>query len=122
MSKKYKYYLVALHKWSGENYFYSRGEAFDSDYIEGLALVKIDEEKNLDFKGNWAIIDVASGLFVVSSKSKKKTLERYEELKKIRELKEAITNSRNDDTYKRKRIPDMEIKKQNWRASGYEVE
>lgn len=122
MAKKYKYYLVALHKWSGENYFYSRGEAFDSEYIEGLALVKIDEEKNLDFKGNYAIIDVASGLFVVSSKSKKKAIERYEELKKIKDLKEAITNARNGDTYKRKRIPEMEIEKQNWRASGYEVE
>lgn len=119
---KKKYYLVAHYKGNGINYYYARGEAFDTEYVEGLAIVKIDEENNLDFKGNWSIIDVASGLFVVSYKSKKKVLERYDELKNSRNIKEAITNARNGKTYKTKRVPEMEIEKANWRASGYEVE
>lgn len=117
-----KYYLVSLIRDSEVIYYYARGEAFDSDYIEGLALVKIDIEKNLDFKGNYAIIDVASGLFLYSSRSKKKVLKFYEERKKAFNLKESIINARNGDTYRRKRIPEMEVEKQNWRASGYDVE
>ena len=115
---KKKYYLVALR----DNYYYARGEDFDTDYIEGLALVRVDEEKNLDFKGRWLIIDIASGLSVSASTSKKKVLKSYEELKEMRDLKEAIINARNGKTYKTKRIPEMEIEKKNWRASGYEVE
>lgn len=117
-----KFYLVAMVRGSGNNYYYSRGDNFDSEYIEGLALVKIDVENNLDFKGNWAIIDIASGLFLTSSKSKKKTIERYEELKLTKDLKEAIKHAREGETYRKKRLPEMEIEKKNWRESGYNVE
>ena len=51
MAKKYNYYLVRTIK---DGFLYSRGEPFEVDF-KGLALVRIDEYKDLDFKGLWSI-------------------------------------------------------------------
>lgn len=119
MAKKYKYYLVRM-----TNEFYlARGEAIYQEEIEGLALVRIDEYRGtLAFKGQWTIIDVASGLNVgIASFSKKKVVDnlvsRWSD-----EFKERILHARKGETYLQKRIPEMDIEKKNWRASGYEVE
>ena len=113
-----KYYIVKTIK---DGYLLAKGEAFYEEEIEGLALVRADLLKGeLAFKGDWSIIDVRSGLFVMKSYSRKKLLEawtrRYSE-----ELKSAIERVREKDNYKRS-CHETLIEKENWRASGYEVE
>lgn len=120
MPKKFKYYLVRLI----DDYYLARGEEIYEDEIEGLALVRIDEYKgSLQFKGQWYIIDVASGLGVgvTPSLSKKKIVEQFTS-KYSEKYRELIFNARMNKTYLQKRIPEMNIEKEAWRKSGYEVE
>ena len=111
-----KYYLVRTIR---DGFVYARGDAFDVD-IEGLALVRLDEYKDLDFKGDWSIIDVATGLKVFANHSRKKLLEYYT-MRDFESLKLAIEKARQTDNYK-KRLEEAKIEKKNWRESGYFVE
>lgn len=113
MSKNYNYYLARTHR----GFYYARGEAFEID-IKGLALVRIDEYKDLDFKGDWAIIDVDSGLYLFRALTRKRVLEIYQE--RFEGLCEAIERSRSTDGYK-KRVQEAEIERKNWKESGYRL-
>ena len=115
---KKKYYLVRT---TIDGYLLAKGEPFYQDEIEGLALVRVDSNRGeLAFKGDWSIVDIRSGLFVFKHYSKKTLLDnwvkRYSE-----ELKLAIERVREKDHYKRT-CHETLIEKENWRASGYEVE
>ena len=117
MAKKYKYYLARSVK---DGFLYARGLPFAEESINGLALVRTDLYKDLDFKGNWSIIDIPSGLSVYTSHSKKRVLEFWTQ--NADRLIPAIAQARKGETYIRKRIPEMEIEKKNWKESGYNVE
>ena len=110
-----KYYLARTIR---DGFVYTRGEPYEID-VKGLALVRLDEYKDLNFKGDWSIIDIASGLEVLAYHSKKKLLEEYS--KRIEFLVDAIEKARSTDTYK-KRVEEAKAEKEIWRKSGYSVE
>lgn len=114
---KYKYYLARTIR---DGFLYARGDSFASEDIEGLALVKLDLYKDLNFKGNWTLIDVKSGLSVYNSLSRKKIIEFW--TKNCDRLIIAIKSARAGETYRNKRLPELEKEKQLWRESGYNVE
>lgn len=121
MAKKYKYYLVRSIK---DSFLYARGEAFETDYLEGLALVRLsDINDSLLFNGNYSIIDIKSGLSVFSMTSKKKLLEWWNEKKLDTEfdLKEKIKRARTTDSYKRA-VNLINAEKVIRKASGFQVE
>ena len=114
---KYKYYLART---VADGFLYARGDYFASEDIEGLALVRLDLFKDLNFKGNWSIIDIKSGLSIYTSHSRKRVLEFWTE--NCDRLLEKIKLARKGDTYKNKRLPELEIEKKLWRESGYNLE
>ena len=116
MAKKYKYYLVRSLK---DGFLYARGEVFECD-IPGLALVKTDLYKDLNFKGDWSIIDIKTGLYVLKNHSRQKLLEAFTR-RDFELLKSAIEKARITDNYK-KRSKEADKEKQLWRDSGYAVE
>ena len=115
---KNKYYLVRTAR---DGYLLAKGGPFYQDEIEGLALVRADYVRGaLSFKGDWSIIDIHTGLFVMKHYSKKKLLEAWTK-KYSEDFKELIERTRSKDYYKRT-CHETLIEKENWRASGYEVE
>ena len=126
MAKKYNYYLVRLIRPTDPNqcFLYARGEAFESDYLEGLALVRSsDVNDSLLFNGDYSIIDIKSGLFVKMGKSKKKVLDWWNEKKLDTEfdLKGEISRARTTESYK-KNARFCSDEKKLWRKAGYRVE
>lgn len=114
---KNKYYLTRSVK---DGFLYARGLPFAEESIKGLALVRVDLYKDLDFKGDWSIIDIPSGLSVYTSHTKKRVIEFW--TKNADMLIEKIAHAREGKIYNREIIPEMEIEKKNWRESGYSVE
>ena len=112
-----KYYLTRTVK---DGFLYARGLPFAEESIKGLALVRIDLYKDLDFKGDWSIIDIPSGLSVYTSHTKKRVIEFW--TRNSDTLIEKIAHAREGEIYNRIRIPEMKIEKKNWRESGYSVE
>ena len=112
---KKKNYLIAN---INGGYNLAKGESFQCE-LEGLALVRfsIPNDNNV-FKGDFAIIDIASGMFVTRSKSKKKLLERWEAQKEF--LLPRIVSARSLEKYK-DRVEDLENEARIWRISGYEI-
>ena len=124
--KKYKYYLVRLIRPTDPNqyFLYAKGESFESEYLEGLALVRSsDVNDSLLFNGDYSIIDTKSGLFVKMARSKKKLLEWWNEKKLDTEfdLKGKISRARTSENYK-KNARFCSDEKELWRKSGYRVE
>ena len=111
-------YLVALPDGS---FTLSRGTPFESK-IEGLALVRISTEP-LVFDGDFSIIDINSGKFIVRAETKKKLLEYW----KIKQecfcppIEEKIVEIRKTDKYKESVIL-LNNEKKFWRDSGYLIE
>ena len=112
-----KYYLTRTVK---DGFLYARGLPFAEESIKGLALVRIDLYKDLDFKGDWSIIDIPSGLSVYTSRTKKRVIEFW--TRNADTLIEKIAHAREGEIYNRKKLPEMEIEKKNWREYGYNVE
>jgi len=116
---KYRYYLTRITGANQEpDYKLSRGEELE----HGLAIVRIDENQNLDFKGQWIVIDIASGLFVGYGRGKlgtrKQLLIMYNDCKGY--VHKRVDEGRKLPRYK-KACEELEIEKKNWRASGYEI-
>lgn len=124
MAKKYKYYLAKLFGSMdpNEGYLLARGEEFESDYVKGLAIVRLaDRNDNSIFNGVYSIIDIATGLKIYSAISKKRVLEIWEQRKDGDELKKRIINARKRVKY----AQIVEIAKEqrkNWRKLGYPIE
>lgn len=114
---KNKYYLARTAR---DGWILARGKPFEID-IEGLALVRLDAYHDQSFKGNFTIIDIRSGLSAMTHYSKKKLLEAFAS-RDFDELKEAIEKARNTDSYKNKRLVEFEKARQQWIASGIEIE
>ena len=113
---KYKYYIVRTIK---DGFLYARGQVFEVD-IKGLALVKSDEYKDLSFKGDWSIIDIATGLYLLKNHSRKKLLEAFTN-RDFELLKSATEKARKTDSYK-KALKLAEDEKKVWRECGFAVE
>lgn len=120
MAKKYKLYFTRVSAYEG--YVLTKGEEFDSDYIEGLAIVRLpDKYDNCTFNRLYTIIDIASGLQTYSSISKKRLLEIWEKRKDGDSLKNRILASRKREMY----IHLVEVAKEarrEWRKLGYPIE
>ena len=110
-------YLVRL---SDGSFTLSRGTPFE-DKIEGLALVRISTEP-LVFDGDFSIIDINSGKYIVRAGTKKKLLE-YWEIKQAcnYSLEKRIAEIRKTDKYKESVIL-LNNEKKVWRDSGYLIE
>lgn len=124
MAKKYKYYLAKLFGSMdpNEGYLLARGEEFESDYVKGLAIVRLaDRNDNFIFNGVYSIIDIASGLKVFSAISRKRLLEIWEQRKDGDSLKEAIINARKKEGYSHL-VEDTKEERKIWRISGYILE
>lgn len=116
--KKRQNYLVRL---SNGSFILSRGTPFESE-IEGLALVRISTEP-LVFDGDFSIIDINSGKYIVRAGTKKKLLE-YWEIKQecyYPPIEERIAEIRKTDKYKESVIL-LNNEKKVWRDSGYLIE
>lgn len=112
------YFLARLKPGENDVFAYCKGELFESE-IPGLALVRMDENKELTFKGMFSIIDIRSGLFVMRDTSKKKLLEHYN-ARLSADFIEAINKARSTESY-RERVRELQIEIDNWRKSGYSV-
>ena len=109
---KYKNYLMTINRNGRKEFILARGHALEDDPT--LAVVKPwSEEWNKKF----SIIDIASGLGVISSSSKKELLKRYEERKE--EFAKRIPSARLTSTYKTHCF-ELETEMNVWRISGYE--
>ena len=115
---KYNNYLVRTAK---EGFTLSRGHVFQIEglQVEGLAVVRLAIAP-LEFKGVYSIIDIASGLFIIKANSKKKLIEKWENEINLKNLRNAILQSRKTDTYLT-RVLELNEEKKNWRKSGYEI-
>lgn len=124
MAKKYKYYLTKLYGSMNPTgaYGIARGEEFEGDYVEGLAIVRLsDKHDNFIFNGLYSIIDIASGLNIYSAISKKRLLEIWEQRKDGDGLKNRIINARKKERYSHL-VEDTKEERRNWRNSGYILE
>ena len=107
-----------------EYFILTRGERIEVEGLTGLALVRASiPEDTLVFKGEWSIIDIDSGLFVIKDNSKKKLLEKW--LYRLNnpdyDLVNRILKARLTDSYKKhKRLKEDEA--DIWRRSGYLIE
>ena len=110
---KYKNYLV--HNTRG--FQLSRGHIFEEG--ENLAIVRLASSP-LEFKGEYSIIDIPSGLYVVHAKSKKKLLEKWNEKKEYSNIIDLIKRAREGSKYL-DRVLELNNEKKIWRESGYEV-
>lgn len=114
-------YLASL---SDGKFTLSRGTPFEAK-IEGLALVRTSSviTEPLVFDGDFSIIDINSGKFIVRAESKKKLLEYWEMKQKCYEppIEERIAEIRKTDTYKESVIL-LNNEKKFWRDSGYLIE
>jgi hypothetical protein len=120
MAKKYKLYFTKVSAYEG--YVLTKGEEFDSDYIEGLAIVRLpDKYDNCTFNRLYTIIDIASGLQTYSSISKKRLLEIWEKRKDGNGLKERIINARKRVRYTQL-VEVAKEERKNWRKLGYILE
>lgn len=115
---KYNNYLVRTRQ---DGFTLSRGHVFDYEgrTIEGLAIVRLAIAP-LEFKGSYCIIDIASGLFVMTGSNKKKLLKVYEMKLKNGNIENAILKARDSKLYI-ERVLELNEEKKNWRNSGYEV-
>lgn len=107
-----------------EYFILTRGERIEVEGLTGLALVRASiPEDTLVFKGEWSIIDIESGLFVIKDKSKKKLLEKW--LYRLNnpdyDLVNRILKARLTDSYK-KHVRFKEDDANNWRRAGYLIE
>ena len=114
-----KLFLVRMTPASQDAFVLAKGDLFES-IVEGLALVRLDKNKERTFKGLWSLIDIQSGLFVLKAKTQKKLLEAWEGRMLERNWKTAIEHARETSSYKN-RIKEMEIEVYNWRTSGYNI-
>lgn len=110
-------YLVRL---SNGSFTLSRGTPFEAK-IEGLALVRISTEP-LVFDGDFSIIDINSGKYIVRAGTKKKLLEYWEITQDCNyPLDKRIAEIRKTDKYKESVIL-LNNEKKVWRDSGYLIE
>lgn len=120
MSRRYKYFLWRYR----DTYVLTRGNIFEKDST--LAIVRADKIPNSleqDFKGEWILLDIASGIQVLNAKSKPKLFEKLEQSTRwssFRELQFAIEEARRS-----KRIKDLTsqclAEKVIWRNAGYDI-
>ena len=108
---KSKNYLVRTNQY----FVLSRGSEFECE-IQGLALVHLYETNEDKPKGVWAIIDIASGLFVSSNKIRKELLARWEVMKET--WIPRVLGARQTERYG-KRVLELHEEKKVWRESGY---
>ena len=115
---KYNNYLVRTRK---DGFTLSRGHVFDYEgrTIDGLAIVRLATAP-LEFKGIYSIIDIASGLFIITGTNKKKLLKLYEMKLKNANIENTILKARDSKLYI-DRVLELNEEKKNWRKSGYEV-
>ncbi len=118
----YKNYLVRLNTSLGPTFLLARGHELECP-IEGLAIVRIsDMSDSCKFSGDYSIIDIATGLFVVRAKSKKKLLEKWnQKLDHYPNFALTINNARNTDKYPQ-RVAEASEEKRIWRECGYKIE
>ena len=112
---KYENYLV-LSRFKGEViYRLARGYKLEED--SRLAYCKfVDPDSQ-----NYAIIDVATGLFIVKSTSKKKVFEKWNKASSDTEFIKSIMKARYTKTYLI-RVEQLTAEKRIWRESGYLIE
>lgn len=121
-----KNYIARLRPSSDPNEYFilTRGEEFPVEGLTGLALVRasIPGDNNI-FKGDWSIIDIASGLFVLKDSSKKKLLQKWSDRisDPDRDFINAIIKARLTESY-RKHVILKEDDVRVWRLSGYLIE
>ena len=106
---KYKNYLVRVNK---EKFILCRGTALEND--SSLAIVQGWSEHLPQFR--YAIIDIASGLFVIRAHTKTKLLTKWSEVKV--EYYPRIESARVADRY-HERCMDLEKEIGVWKESGY---
>lgn len=99
---------------SDGGFFLARGEPLPED--ASLAVVSSWSEPIVTPR--WSIIDIASGLFVVRDTTKKKLLEKWEQVKDSKIS--AIKVARQTDFYL-KSCESLEVEQHIWRESGYEL-
>lgn len=95
-------------------FFLARGEPLQED--NSLAVVRSWSEPIITPR--WSIIDIASGLFVIRASTKKKLIEKWEEVKEIKLPK--IKDARERNIYKAK-CEELEVEQHIWRESGYVI-
>lgn len=112
---KYENYLVPFNNKGYITFKLARGYKLEED--SRLAYCKMVDPETF----NYAIIDVASGLYVIRATSKKKLLEAWKKKTSNPEFIEAIIKARKSDNYL-KRIEELTAEKRIWRESGYLIE
>ena len=116
---KYKNYLVRMAK-AGESLFLL-GRGNEVEGYSDLAIVRIASERNpLVFDGGYAIIDIASGLFVVSANKKSNCLDKFNYRLINNDLERRIIEARKGEKYLH-RVFEANEERKVWRKSGYEI-
>lgn len=107
-------YLIRL---NNEDFALARGYKFEEG--ENLAIVRLSTSP-LEFKGDYSIIDIPSGLKVIREKTKKKLLEKWIYKRDYFNILEAISKAREGSKYL-DRVTELNNEKKVWRTSGYEI-
>ena len=113
---KYNNYLVRTSK---EGFTLARGHEFLDTQVGGLAIVRLSTAP-LEFTGCYSIIDVASGLYVITATSKKKLIQKWKDKIEYYNVEDSIKRSRETDKYL-DRVLELNAEKKNWRNSGYDL-
>ena len=103
-------------RYNGMKFKLARGYVFDPEGRIALVRIYIDTEDKP--KGDYFLIDIASGLFIIRNKSKNKLITDWEN--RLLDLVPAIVKQRQTDTYF-KRVIELNEEKRIWRNSGYEM-
>ena len=113
---KYKNFLIRNTK----GFLLARGTEVEG--YSDLAIVRLSSEKDaLVFDGVYVIVDIDSGLSVISAGTKKECLNKFNYRLIHNELENAIKNARHTLKYP-VRVKELKREKEIWRESGYEIE
>ena len=114
---KNKNYLIRRNDNTRILYGLARGHALEED--ETLALVRVFVDTEDKPKGIWAIIDIASGLHVLTHRTSRKALmERWNQVAPEWTLR--IEASRTTQRYA-ERLKECQAEYETWRQSGYQL-
>ena len=117
----YKNYLLRMTRSSPSEFILGRGYKLEEE-IGGIALVRAqDLRDSCSFTGEYAIIDIPTGLFICKAKSKRKLLEKWDELTTYTDIYSAIKSVRAKEIYLT-RVAEASLEKDLWRKSGYKIE
>lgn len=114
---KYKNYLTRVHRCYQTDFVLARGKEVEG--YSDLAIVRLSTSP-LVFDGNFAIIDINSGLFICSDSKRSKCLEKFNYKLIHNNLERAIIEARKGEKYAQ-RCRELKDEIKVWRESGYEI-